>query len=113
MNTITLNPAATSKLVFSLKFISFKKFLILSSLITAALLIFYIFQINAEASERYLIKNYEIKLSQAIREKQALEINLVESNSLDNIINKVLGLDFEKIEKIDYIRISGDQILAR
>lgn len=113
-NTLTLNPSFILKRGFTLKWpITLRLFWILSILSIAALLVFYIFQVNAEASERYLIQNYNTKLSEISKENQALEISSFQINSLDKIVELLEPLNFEKTGKIHYIRALNKQVVAK
>ena len=113
-NSLSLNPPIIIKNLFSFnwKIIS-KIFLFLSVLAVLLLLIFYIFQVNAEVSERYLVQKYDGKLGQLSKESQNLEIGLIQSNSLNNIAILMEELNFEKPEKIHYIRVLGNQVVAK
>jgi len=86
---------------------------ILSILLIAALLVFYIFQVNNEISRRYLIQNYKQKITQITKENKELEIQAVQINSLDKIMGLLASSNFEKTEKINYIRVLGKQVVTK
>lgn len=90
-----------------------KGFLVLGILSIVSLLVFYIFQINNEVSGRYLIEKYERRISEIIKEKQNLEINSFQVSSLENIIGLLEPLNFEKTDKIHYIRFLDNQVVAK
>ena len=115
MNTsLVLNQPNIFNSIFSLKWkFSLRIFLVLGSVILTACLLFYVFQINLEATERHAIQKYEIKLGEVIRENQILGINLIQANSLENTISLVDQLNFEKIDKIHYIKVVGNKIVAK
>lgn len=112
-NSLTINPSFSIKYIFPLNWrLILRIFLVLTFLSISALLFFYIFQVNAEVSERYLIQKYNGELSQILKENQNFEISLVQSNSLDNIITLMEELNFEKANKIHYIRVLGNQVVT-
>lgn len=114
MNTLALNPPFLLRYFLSLNWkINLRIFLVLSVLSIIALLIFYVFQVNAGVSERYLIQGYEEKLSEISKENQNLEISSVQANSLNNITVLIEGLNFEKTDKIYYIRVLDNQIVTK
>lgn len=91
----------------------FKLFWIFSILFIITLLFFYIYQVNVEISERYLIQNYNKKLREVSKENQDLEIKEAQTNSLDKIVELLKPLNFEKANKIHYIRILDGQVVAK
>ena len=112
--TLTLNPPFITNYNLSLRRkIILKGFLVLGILSIVSLLVFYIFQINNEVSERYLIEKYERRISEIIKEKQNLEINSFQVSSLENIIGLLEPLNFEKTDKIHYIRVSDRQVVSK
>lgn len=113
-NILILNPPFIFKGNLSLKWkISSRIFWILSILSIAALLVFYIFQVNAEVSERYLIQKYGKRLAELSIESKNLEISSSQFNSLDNIIVSLEDLNFEKTNKTHYIRVLNNQVVAK
>ena len=110
-NTLTLNPPFIN-LSFRWK-ISLKLFWLLSFLSIIALLAFYIFQVNAAVSERYLIQEYEKKISGISKESQSLVISSAQAGSLDKVEELLETLNFEKINKIHYIQILDTQVVTK
>lgn len=86
---------------------------ILCLLCAVALLGLYIFQINKMAESSYLIENYEKNLGELTQENKSLEINFAQLNSSENIESLVKNLNFEKVEKIHYIRILGGAVVVK
>jgi len=119
-NSLTLNHlfVLRNNLVLKKRF-DLRRFCLWASLLTVILLIFYIFQINIESSEKYLIQKYENKLNQLIKENNSLMANSFQVNSLDNIAallektTQSQELRFEKVGRIHYIRILDTQLVSR
>ena len=112
-NTLILKQPAIFKCFISLINwrIVLRIFLVLSILSVFFLLVFYVFQVNAEVSEKYLIQKYNGELSQALEENQNLEISLIQSNSLDNIMALMEKFDFERTNKIHYIQVLNNKVV--
>jgi len=77
-----------------------------------ALLVFYIFQVNALTKETYLIQSCEEKLSQLSGENETLEVNFSKVNSLANIENYLQNQNFEKVSQVKYIHILESSVAA-
>ena len=113
-NSLILSPPVIVRHISSLNWkIVLRVFLILSFLSVSALFVFYFFKVNAEVSERYLIQKYDGELSKILKENQNLEISLIQSDSLDNIIALMEEFNFEKADKIHYIRVLNNQVVTR
>lgn len=90
-----------------------RAFLFLGFLSVVFLSAFYVFQAISKNNDKYLIKEYEMKLSKVLRQSQNLEINLAKTNSLDSIIALAGKFNFEKVEKIHYIKVLSNQMVAK
>ena len=110
---LALNPPFIIRRLPSHWSICLRVFWVLSFLAILTLLIFYIFQVNAEVSERYLIQKYDRRLTELSVESKNLEISSSQSNSLGNIILALESLNFEKANKVEYIRILNNQVVAK
>ena len=94
---------------------------ILRSKILITLLVFvmlllsclYVFQVNTEISDRYLIQEYTKKISEFSRENKVLEINSARASSLDKLALMVEPLDFEEIDRIHYIKVLSTHAVAK
>lgn len=114
INILILNPLFILKRSPFLKWkIILRVFWILSIFSILAFLVFYVFQANAQVSERYLIQKYEKRLSEFSKENKSLGINSVQLNSLNNITTLINELGFEKIDKIHYIRVLDGQVVTK
>lgn len=78
----------------------------------AALLGFYIFQINAFVSETWQIRSYQQKISELAQINSALEIQRTKVNYLNNLEPKIKELGFEKIDVLRYIQIIDSAVAA-
>jgi len=113
-NILILNPPFTLKRSLFLKWpLALRIFGLLSALLIVALLVFYVFQINREVSERYLIQRYENRLIELSKENKNLEISSVQMISLDNILSLLENSDFEKTNKVHYIRILENKVVTK
>lgn len=91
----------------------FKFFWIFNVLLIITLFFLYIYQVNVEVSERYLIQNYNKKIKEISRENQNLEIQEAQTNSLDKIAELIKPLNFEKTNKIHYIKVLDTQVVVK
>lgn len=83
-------------------------------ILIGVLSVIYIFQVNSMIKEAYLVRNYQRKLKELARENKILEVNFSQSNSLANLEKLIIkDLKFEKIEKIYYIEVLGNQVVSK
>jgi len=92
--------------------INLRLFWLLSILLTITFLVLYIFQVNAEVSERYSIEEYQKRIAEVSKGNQSLEINSAQINSLDNLTLLLEELDFEETDRIHYIRVLDTQVVV-
>ncbi len=112
-NTLILNPPILIR-IKELQFgLILKVFWILSFAFFAALLAFYIFQVNAVISETFQFKNYKKTINELLTENKILEINSIQINSLENLEDKIEKLGFEKTNKIYYIQVLENKIALK
>ena len=71
------------------------------------------FQINTLVKERSLLKSYTGKIIRLSKENEDLEMNLINKNGLGNVEKIAQGLNFEKTEKIHYIRVLESAVAAK
>jgi len=90
-----------------------KCFCVLGIAILLSLLALYVYQINAETSERYSVHNYQNKISELSKENKELEINSAQAGSLASISGAIEGLDFEKTDRIEYIQVMDAQVVIK
>jgi len=114
INTLILRQPFVLTSRFSLKWkIILNLFWFLSIISIISFLVFYVFQVTSEASARYSIQKYEKKLEQISKENKILEIGMVETNSLNNILAEIGKLNFEKTEKVHYIQVVNNQVVVK
>lgn len=112
--TVALNPAIIITRCFPIKLkILLKLLWFLIILSTLLLLTLYIYQVNTEISTRYLIQNYEKRTEELLNESKNLEISSTKINYLDSVLASVEKLNFEKPEKIHYIRVMDNQVVVK
>lgn len=74
---------------------------------------FLAFQINKEASERYLIGKYEKSLNALMQENQKLENQFSKANAITGASDLADKLSFEKIGQISYIRLADSKVVKK
>lgn len=92
---------------------SFKKFWILTFIITAILLVSYVIQVNAVAQNEFLGQKYVEEITKIAQENRALEMNYFQVNSLENVEVLVQNLEFEGVGKVNYIESAGGPVVVR
>ena len=85
---------------------------VLFSIPIAALLIFYILQVNFLTEEIYFLQSYEKKVNQLSGENETLKVNFSKLNSLTRIENYLSNQSFEKVSGVKYIRILESSVAA-
>jgi len=81
-----------------------KKFWLISSTLLIILSGFYVFQVNTMAAESAFIEEEGKKLRKMGVENENLQLEFTRVNSLENLENKVLELNFKKVTDISYIK---------
>lgn len=110
--TLGLPFVLTNRLALKWKII-WSTFWVLSILSIIVLVVFYIFQVNANTSERYSIQEYARRLNEISEENKELEINSLQLNSLENVSLLLKDLNFVKSDKIHYIRVLESQVVSK
>ncbi|MEK7071667.1 MAG: hypothetical protein AAB959_00040 [Patescibacteria group bacterium] len=100
--TLTLNFPVS---VFIKPNLNLKFFRALSLISIISLLIFYIFQVTSLAKDQYLLKENQMKLTDLVKQRGALEINFYKIQSLTNLDAYFLSQNFEKSKQTKYIQI--------
>lgn len=81
-------------------------------MISTLLALFFI-QFNSLVRQGNLLKNHTEKIGELSRENGNLEISSLEKNGLENIEKVAKELNFEKVEKIHYIRVLEGTVVSR
>ena len=82
-------------------------------IIFSILLAFYLIQVSIMAEGNTLFGHYQEKIDEICRENKNLEITFSQKSSLKNFENLLEELDFEKVAKVDYIRVLETSMAAR
>jgi len=82
---------------------------VMSILLLSAL---YILQINKEVSQRYLADDCEKKISRFARENNNLEKDLAQTLSLNKVSEVVRTLGYLKSDRVQYIRVMDNRVVA-
>lgn len=93
--------------------INFKILGFLGFLLILSLLVFYIYQINEITKTSFAVSGYEQKISKLSQENENLEINFSQTNSLASLEDLLRNSNYEKIEKVYYLRILGGQVAIK
>ncbi len=88
-------------------------FRITTAILITTLLFLYIFQTSTMAKRNSLVESYEFEIEQIYEQNKDLEITFSQKNSLKNSENLLKDLNFEKVTKIDYIRILETAVAAK
>jgi len=88
-------------------------FWISSAILIISLLAFYLFQTNEMSKKHSLIKYYEDEMGNISNQNRGLEIAFSQNNSLRNLEDTLEDSDFEKVTKIDYIRVLDASVAAK
>jgi len=97
----------------NVKLLKLKLVSVFSISVVICLSVLYVFQTNFEISERYLIQKYSQESNNLSKENKELEISSAQISSLNKIAELVEPLNFEKTEKIHYIRVIDTHVVAK
>ena len=87
--------------------------MILGTCLIALLLVFYICQVTQITKAGFFISNYERQIAEFSQESQSLKTNFPHLNSLANLETILNNLDYEKVEKVHYLRLPGTTVVAK
>jgi len=112
-NILILNPSFIFRSSLSLKWhLGLKVFRFLSVILIIGLLAFYVFQVNTEISARFLTKEYQKRVAELTNQNKILAINSIQNGSLGKIAEIIASQDFEKIDKIHYIKVLDTRVVV-
>ena len=72
----------------------------------------YVVQVNLLSQEIYSIQSLEKNFNKLSLENENLKIQFAEVNSLENLQTLIAGLDFEKVNRINYIKVLESSVAA-
>ncbi len=81
-----------------------RRFWLICSILIISLSVFYIFQVNALASELALIEEGGRNSNKLKTENEKLQVKFMETCSLENLETLVQDLNFEKVTEVSYIK---------
>lgn len=88
-------------------------FFVISVVLITVFLSFYIFQVSLMIKGTSLIESYEKQVNEINIQNKKLEIIFSQKNSLKITENLLKDLNFEKVAKIDYIRVLETSVAAK
>ncbi len=91
--------------------IIFNLFGVVSVLAIALLLVLCLYQITDEASVSYSIRKSENRMQELLKNNKVLEISSLEKDSLNSVLSSIDQLNFEKIERVQYIKVINNQVV--
>ena len=71
------------------------------------------FQLNAMTSDKTLISDYSSKITELSITNENLEMSFLDKNDLDKIETVAKELNFEKTEKVSYIKILESTVAVK
>ena len=89
---------------------NWKAICIMGSLISLAMLVFYVWQINDLTRGSYLINSYEKQITQLSDENKNLEVSFAENSFLGQALTKIQALNFQKTTSVKYIQIPDTSV---
>lgn len=85
--------------------VNWKAVCILGFFMILALLVFYVWQINALTRGYYLTNTYEKQISNLSEENKNLQISFAESSFMGQALEKIKALNFQKTTSVKYIQL--------
>ena len=118
MTTATLNYIKVQKKIktkvesISLPAINWKMICILGFLMSLALLVFYVLQINYLTAGYYITSSYEKQISQLSDENKNLQVSFAENSFLSQVSEKAQALNFQKVSfsSVKYIQVPENSV---
>jgi hypothetical protein len=92
---------------FSLKGLMFLEIGLFSLLV-----VFYIFQVNEYTQASFNITSYESRIAEIARGNKNLEVDFSQAHTLTNLEELLKMMNYQEVDKISYVRVSGNQVVA-
>lgn len=96
----------------SLPKINLRKIWIFGFILITLLLVFYIFQISEITTATFAISKQEQEITRLLQQNKDLQIGFSKENSLANLETILNGLNYEKVNKVYYIRVMDSQMVV-
>lgn len=91
-----------------------KKILPVFTAISISILLgLFFFQQNTLVKQRNLLAEYTVRATELTDQNENLELGFIEKNHLESVETIVQKLNFEKAEKVHYIRVLGGTVVSR
>jgi len=74
---------------------------------------FYVYQVNAETSNKHSIQDCQKEIARLSQENKDLQINSAKESSLSSVAQAIDELGFEKTDKIHYIQVIDTQVVTK
>lgn len=114
MSTQALNQAILEKLSFvNFPRISLHKIWIFGFILITSLLIIYIFQISEITKASFSASQYEEAIAKLAQQNKSLELSLSQDNSLVSLESMLRQLNYEKVDKVYYIKVIDKGVAAK
>lgn len=82
-------------------------------ILTAALLAFYVFQVNALVLEKFQVQSYQKKTEELQAINRDLQLRLTRVNYPENLAQKSRDMGFERTEIINYVQLTDEALAAK
>lgn len=102
----------TQTIIISPK-VNLRKLWVFGFIFITSLLIFYIFQISAITKDSFFIAKYEQGIASLSQQNKILEKSILQENSLANLEAILKNYNYEKINKVYYLRVMDGQMVVK
>lgn len=114
MSAQVLIQSVSNKLdLISLPKIGLRKIWLFGFILITSLLIFYIFQISEITKASFSVSQQEREMIKLSQQNKDLEAGLSQENSLANLETVLKKLNYEKVNKVYYIKVIDTGVAAR
>jgi len=96
----------------TINFLGKKQCVIILFLVFLGLFFFYLFLVYYLVQSKYVIENYQLKLTKLEEEKKDLETELQEINFWKEVREEIERLNFQKINSIKYIHVLEKSVIT-
>jgi len=82
-------------------------------LITSALLVFYVWQVQDLIRGSYLVNSYEKQLNKLSDENKNLQVSFAENDFLGQVMSRAQAIGFQKVTSVKYIQILDNAVAKK